>query len=69
MSSVTDCLNFIDRMIVCNIEKHAGIGKSGNIRAYMIGMYNDKNIEEVVALLSILSQTNLIIKILFRQRE
>ena len=33
MKSVSDCLNFIDGMRICNIEKHAGIGNLENIRA------------------------------------
>ena len=51
MKSVSDCLNFIDSMIICNIEKHAAIGNLEDIRAYMIVMYNGKYIEEMVALL------------------
>ena len=42
IKSECDCLNFIDSMILCCIEKHAGIGKLEDIRDYMIGMYNDK---------------------------
>ena len=62
MKSVSDCLNFIDSMILCSIEKHVGIGSLEDSRAYMIGMYNEKYIEEMVAMLGILSQINLIIE-------
>ena len=69
MKSVSDCLNFIDSMIICNIEKHEGIGNLEDIRAYMIGMYEEKIIEEMVALLSILSQKNLIIERFYLDNE
>ena len=69
MNSVTDCLNFIDSMIICNIEKHAGIGNLGDIRAYMIAMYNQKYIGETVALLSIVSQINIIIERFYSHNE
>ena len=61
MKSVSDCLNFFDNMIRCNIEKHAGIGNLEGLRDYMIGMYNDEYIEEMVSMLSIISQIDLII--------
>ena len=32
MKSVSDCLNFIDSMILCSIEKHVGIGNLEDIR-------------------------------------
>ena len=38
MKSVSDCLNFIDNMIICNIEKHVGIGNLENLREYLIRM-------------------------------
>ena len=69
MKSVSDCLNFIDRLIICNVEKHAGIGNLEDVRAYMIGMYNEKYIEEMVALLSILSQKNLIRERFYLDKE
>ena len=61
MKSVSDCLNFIDNMIRCNIEKHVGIGYLEDLRDFMIGMYNDEYIEEMVSKLSIISQIDLII--------
>ena len=60
MKSVSDCLNFSDSMILCNIEKQVGIGNLEDLRDYMIRMYNDEYIEEMVTMLSILSQINLI---------
>ena len=62
MKSLTDCVNFIDSMIFCSIEKHAGIRISENVGDSMVGMYNEKYIEEMVAMLSIFSQINPIIK-------
>ena len=32
MKSVCDCLNFIDSKILCDIEKHAGVG---NLEIYV----------------------------------
>ena len=61
MKSVSDCLNFIDSMIICNIEKHVGIGNLEKIRDYMMGLFSDEFIEEMVAMLAILSQIKLII--------
>ena len=48
-------------MIRCNIEKHVGIGNLKDLRDYMIGMYNDEYIEEMVSKLPIISQIDLII--------
>ena len=61
MKSISDCLNFIDSMIICSIEKHVGIGNLEDVCDYMIGMYNDKYIAETVSVLAIPSQINLII--------
>ena len=69
MKSVSDCLNFIDSMIKCNIEKHAGLGNLEDIRASRIGMYNEKYFEDIVALLSILSQINLITERFYLDNE
>ena len=69
MKSVSDCLNFVDSMIICNIEKHTGIGNLEDMRVYMIRMYNELYIEEMVALFSILSQTNLIIERFYLDNE
>ena len=57
--SVCDCLNFIDDMILWDKEKHAGIGNLEDIRNYMITIYNDKHIEDMVTMLGVFSQINL----------
>ena len=62
MKSVSDCLNFIDSMISCSIERHVGIGNLENIRNYMIGMYNDEIVEDMVVMSGSFSQINLIIE-------
>ena len=62
MKSVSDCLTFIDSMILCSIEKHAGIGFFEDVRDYMIGLYNDEYLEGMVSMLAIFSQINLIIE-------
>ena len=69
IKSVCDCLNFLDGMILCSKEKHAGIGNLEDIHDYMIGMYNDKYIEEMVSMLAVLSQINLIIDRFFSDNE
>ena len=61
MKAVCDCLNFFDSMILCDIEKHAGIGNLEDIRDYMITIYNDKYIEDMVSMLRVFSQINLIL--------
>ena len=69
MKSVCDCLNSNDSMIICIMEKHVGIGILEELRDCMIGMYNEKYIEEMVALLAILSQINLIIESFYLGNE
>ena len=69
MKSVSDCLNFIDDMILCSVEKSVGIANSEDIRNYMIGMYNEKFNEELVAISAILSQINLIIEKFYLDKE
>ena len=59
MKSVCDCLNFIDSMILCDIEKHAGVGILEDIRQYMITIYSDKYIEDMVSMLRVFAQINL----------
>ena len=58
MESISDCLNFFYSMILCNMEKHVGIGNLENLHDYMIEKCNDKYIEEKVFMLSIFSQIN-----------
>ena len=48
-------------MILCSKGIHLGIGNLEDVRDFMIGMDNDKYIEEMVNMLAILSQINLII--------
>ena len=57
IKSISDCLNFIDSMILCGIEKHFGMGTLEDVRDYLIGMYNVKYIEEMVSMLAILSKS------------
>ena len=59
MKSVCGCLNFIDSMIICDTEKHACVGNLEDLREYMITIYNDKYIEDMVSMLAVLSQINL----------
>ena len=66
---VCDCLNFIVSMIFFSIEKKVGIGNLEVIRDYMIGMYKDKYIEDMVSMLAVLSQINLIIDRFYLDNE
>ena len=61
VKSISDCLNFIDNLILCSTEKHIGIGNLEDVRDYMNGMYDSKYIEEMVSMLAVLSEINLII--------
>ena len=69
MKSVCDCLNFIDSKILCDIEKHAGVGNLEDIRECMITIYNDKYIEDTVSILGVFSQINLIIDRFYLDNE
>ena len=69
MKSVSECLNFIDDMILCSVEKSFGIGNLEDIRDYMTGMYNEIYIEEMVDKSAILSQINLIIEKFYLDNE
>ena len=42
MKSVSECLNFIDSMILCNIEKNDGIGNLKMFLIIWLKMYNEK---------------------------
>ena len=69
VKSISDCLNFIDNLILCNTEKDIGIGNLEDIRDYMIGMYDGEYIEEMVNMLAILPQINLIIDRFYLDKE
>ena len=58
MKPVIDCLNSIEGMLLCNMEKNVGIGNLEDVRDSMMGMYNEKYIEQMMAMLAILSQIN-----------
>ena len=61
MKSLSDCLNFIDIKILCSMEKQVGIGNLESVRDYMLDMYEENYIEDMVTMLAILSQINVII--------
>ena len=67
--SVCDCLNFIDSMILCKIEKQAGVGNLEDVRDYMITIYNDKYIEDMVSMLGVFFQINLIMDRFYLDNE
>ena len=69
MKSVSECSNYIDSMILCSMKEHVGIGNLEDLRDYMIGMYNEKYIEEMMAMLAILSQINLVIERFYLDNE
>ena len=62
ITSISDCLHFTDSMILCNIQYQIAVENLENIRNFMIRMYNDKFIEEMVVMTGILSQRNLIVE-------
>ena len=53
-------------MILCDIEKHAGVGNLEHIRDYLLTIYNDKYIEDMVSMLGVFSQINLILDYFFQ---
>ena len=61
MKSVADCLDFIDNMILNNVKKIDSIESLESMRDYFLDDYIEKSDEELVAIMSILSQINLII--------
>ena len=46
MKSVSECLNFIDDMILSSVGKSVGIGNLEDIRNYMIRMYTEKKFKK-----------------------
>ena len=69
VKSISDCLNFIDNLILCGTEKQVGIGNLENIRDCMIRLYDGKYIEEMLIMLAVLSQINLIIDRFYLDKE
>ena len=69
MKPVCDCLNFIDGMILCDIEKQAGVGNLEDIRDYMITIFIDKYTEDMVSMLAVFSQINQIIDRFYLENE
>ena len=61
MKSFNDCLNFIDYMIIYNVEKVDSMDDLESMRDFVLDDYFNKSDEELVAILSILWQINLII--------
>ena len=62
MKSVSDCLNFIDRVILCGLKNYNGIESLEVVRDFLIEMHNDEYIEEMIVMTGVFSQTNLIIE-------
>ena len=62
IKSISDCLNFIVSIILCNIQDQIAVENLENIRNFMIGMYNDKYVEDMVVMPGLLSQINLIVE-------
>ena len=61
MKSFTDCLNFIDNMILYNVEKVDSMDGLESMLDFILDEYIKKSNEELVSIMSILSQINLII--------
>ena len=65
MKSFTDCLNFIDNMILYNVEKVDSMDGLESMLDFILDDYIKKSNEEMVAIMPILSQINLIINIFY----
>ena len=61
VKSFTDCLHFIDNMILYNVEKVDSMDGLESMRDFVLDNYIKKSDEELVGIMSILSQINLII--------
>ena len=61
MKSLTDCLNFIDNMMLYNVEKVDNMDGLESMRDFISDDYIRKTDEELAAIKSILSQINLIV--------
>ena len=62
MKSFTDCLNFIDNMILYNVEKVDCMDGLEGMRDFVLDDYIRKSDEELVAIISMLTLINLIKK-------
>ena len=69
IKSIADCLNFFDTVILSDIGKYACIGNSEVVRDYVLSEYEDKYIEDMVALNKIPSQFNNIIDKFYFHKE
>ena len=65
MKSFTDCLNFIDNLIFYNVEKVDSMDGLESMRDFVLDYSIKKSDGELVAIMSILSQINLIINRLY----
>ena len=50
ITSISDCLYFIDSIILCNIQDQIAAENLKNVRNFMIGLYNDEYIEDMVVM-------------------
>ena len=69
MKSVCGCLSFIDSMILCDIGKHAGNGNLEDEKEYMITIYNDNYIEDMMSMFGVFFKINLIIDRFYLDNE
>ena len=69
LKSISDCLTFSEDMILCDIQKIAGVSDLEAVRDFMIGMFINKYIEEMIAMLGVLKQTNIIIEKAYEDDE
>ena len=65
MKSFTDCLNFIDNMLLYNVEKVDSMDGLESMHDFILDESFKKSDEELVAIMSVLSQINLIINRFF----
>ena len=65
MKSFTDSLNFIDKMMLYNVEKVTSMDGLESMCVFILDDYIKKSDEELVAIMSLLSQINLIINNFF----
>ena len=62
LKSVKEGLCFIDNVKLTDMDKDCCVGNVEDLRDYVVSMHKEKYVEVMVAVLSVLSQINLMIE-------
>ena len=70
VKSVADCLNFNDTVILSDIGKYDCDGNLEDVRDYVLSEFKNKCLEDIVALVEILSEiNNILVKFYFDKED